>query len=345
MKSGVLIAVCLLVSYIPTYATAWHRGIAFGGGEWSSPLSQLGSADAQESLTSLAATGATHVRLVCSWFQTTMKSTRIGPITPPSALASATFDDIGKTIVRAHKLGLNVTLSPIIDPSWDNTANHRASTGPSKAVSSRTNIGRGFDEAQWAAWFGNVSAMSMQYARTAATFGVEMLELASGLDFAFTARPKDWTALVSKVRSVFNGLVTVSTTPQTAAKLSWWGALDLIGLRLYPSLGSVLPLGTAPGVAVLKTAYLPVVEEIKGLSEAHGNKGIVITDIGFQSRPSCHVHPVATLDRDDNDDSAWIQDHDPECQAHAYEATLQVLTGQPWFRGIYWWLWRTDPTQ
>ena len=80
----------------------------------------------------------------------------IVPKTRPRRLRRqpSTFNDIGKTIVYVHKLGLNETLSLIIDPSWDNSTNYRAYTGSSKAVSSRINIGRGFDETQWTTWFG-----------------------------------------------------------------------------------------------------------------------------------------------------------------------------------------------
>ena len=44
------------------------------------------------------------------------------------------------------------------------------------------------------------------------------------------------------------------------------------------------------------------------------------------------------------DDSAWLEDHDMACQANAYEALLRVFAHEPWWNGVFWWLWRADAT-
>jgi hypothetical protein len=44
------------------------------------------------------------------------------------------------------------------------------------------------------------------------------------------------------------------------------------------------------------------------------------------------------------DDSAWLEDHDMACQANAYEALFRVFAHEPWWDGVFWWLWRADAT-
>jgi len=65
------------------------------------------------------------VRLIVTQYQDYINSTRIYPIEPPSALASTSLADLEAMIVTAQQLGLNVTVCPILDPSWDIPTNGR----------------------------------------------------------------------------------------------------------------------------------------------------------------------------------------------------------------------------
>jgi hypothetical protein len=69
------------------FAPAFHRGIVFGAGEWSSPDATYDSPQALASLQALAATGASHVRLLVSgYLDNTTSATQVYSILPPSAL-------------------------------------------------------------------------------------------------------------------------------------------------------------------------------------------------------------------------------------------------------------------
>jgi hypothetical protein len=99
--------------------------VVFGSDEWTTAGMSFGTPESIATLTALAETGATHVRLIVTWYQDTVRTTKIYPILPPSALASTPLDGLETMIVTAQGLGLNVTVCPIVDPSWDIPTNGR----------------------------------------------------------------------------------------------------------------------------------------------------------------------------------------------------------------------------
>jgi hypothetical protein len=67
----------------------------------------------------------------------------------------------------------------------------------------------------------------------------------------------------------------------------------------------------------------------------------------LQSRPTCTC-PGANCPRlDQGDCSGWLECYDMDCQANAYEALLRAFSvhAEDWWLGVYWWLWRTDPSE
>ena len=153
--------VCFILP-LATCVFAWRKGVVFGGGEWSASGAGFGSQSATLALEALAATGADHVRILTTQFQTYINSTTIFPIPPPSSLASETIDRVIQTIRAAHGLGLSVLLAPILDPSWDVVTNGRSATPPEGATPvSRLQIGDGFSEGDWVDWFASYTAYIM----------------------------------------------------------------------------------------------------------------------------------------------------------------------------------------
>jgi hypothetical protein len=325
----------------------WHRGIVFGLDEWTTPNATGDSSYARASMDALAATGASNVRLVFTQYQDNVNTTSIYAIDPPSALASATPAAVKSIALYARSLGLNVTVAPILDPNWDNPANGRSSDIDKTNFASRLGIGKNFTEDAWTSWFSSYTAYVLPYASLAQEVGATMFEVASELDIAFSHPPNAprWRTLIAAIRQAFPppGLLTIASNTGTLRNITWFDALDAIGVDAYYGLGEQLPLGTSPQIADLVAAWQPIVADLSALASSTG-KAIFITEIGYESRPSCHVRPWGTSTRDNDDDSAWLEDHDMQCQAACYEAALEVFTAQPWFRGIYWWLWRSDPS-
>lgn len=187
------------------------------------------------------------------------------------------------------------------------------------------------NDADWAAWFDGYREFILHYARVAESHGVEVFCV--GLEYvaASRERPDDWRALVRDVREVYSGVVTYAAHwPDEAETLSWWDALDVVGVNLYPDLSE----SPAVDVEALRTLWRPTVARLESLSTRTG-RPIVLTEIGFSSTTQAA-----------NDPWRWVRRGAPVSEAEqavCYEATFEALAGQPWFRGIYWWKWFIDP--
>jgi hypothetical protein len=162
-----------------------------------------------------------------------------------------------------------------------------------------------------------------------------MFEICSELDIALTTRGDQFRLLINQIKKVYTGPIYIAANFDTLTNIDFIDQLDAIGVDAYYGLGDILPLGISPSVDDLVTAWEPIKESLKNLSITL-NKPILITEIGYQSRPSCHVRPWGTLVHDPLDDSAWLEDHDMTCQANAYEAFFRVFSNEEWFAGVFW---------
>ena len=340
---------------------AWIRGVTFGGDEWTAPGTGFGTLQSAASLTAMAATGATHVRLIITRYAIENDAETVSPIAGASPLASTTPAQLERTLEEAHKLNLTVFLSPIVDPSWDVAKNVRSEdSGGFRAAGSRfvsrAELGTSFGTAQWTHWFASYAEWITPLATLAQQHScVEWFGLASGLNTAFlqAENAPRWRDLAAAIRREFpRGQLTISVASELAPRITWWSALDAVGVEAFVSLGGNLSLGIAPSVASLVSAWKPHVARFAALHAATALP-VLITSVGFQSRPSCHVRPNGTRPHNPGDDSPWATSFDPSCQANAYEALLRAFVGAPgqdapaagsWWAGVFWWLWRGDPT-
>jgi hypothetical protein len=332
---------------------SWARGITFGGDGWS--VAQYGSNASAAALAALAATGASHVRLLVTAYQDSINATTIHAISGESPLASTTRAQLLSALSAAKQLNLSVFLSPVLDINWDMPSNGRSADGtpfPANAsFAASALIGSTFSDAEWAEWFEAYAAWILPLAELAEQQGVAMFGLASGLDAAFVARPAEWRTLCASVRAAYSGELLIAAGSDAAPRITWWSALDAVGVNLFGSLGGNLSLGVAPSVDDLQAAWAP---QLAALASLHAATALplVVTSVGFQSRPSCHVRPNGTRPHNPGDDSPWVTSFDMDCQANAYEALLRVFVGSPgqappalpYLRGLFWWLWSADPT-
>jgi hypothetical protein len=310
------IAVTLLVLVVAkrglgvTAQQSVQKGISYatwGSGLYSSP-------DADLSLTHLAATGADWIGLIVTGYQDNIASTTIF-----TATVSPTDADLIHAIAQAHSLGLKVMLKPHLDLYNDPT--HW-----------RGQIGEEFTtEAEWAAWFTSYRNFIGHYADLAQSYGVD--QFCAGNELAGTThRADDWRTVIAEVRARYGGPLTYAAWHDSEeTKITWWDAVDYIGVdALYP-----LTDKNDPTVDELKAAWTPHITTLANLASTWG-KPILLTEIGYRSLDGANRHPwdywsSGTLD---------LQE-----QADCYQATFESVYGQPWFAGMFWWEWGTDPFQ
>jgi hypothetical protein len=273
----------------------------------------FGSGVSDQSLGQLAATGANTIGVVVTGYQDNINSTTInwtGARTPSDA-------DLAHVIATAHSRGLRVLLKPHVDLA--NDGGHW-----------RGQIGQGFNEGQWQAWFAAYRDFIGHYAGLARAQGADLFCVGTEL-VATSGRDADWRGVISAVRSRFAGPLTyASNWGGDETRIGWWDALDYIGVDAYYPLSDK----TDPSVAELQQAWVSrgYVNTLQGLSTRF-NRPVVLTEIGYGSVAGTSRKPAE-----------WQQGGplDVQEQANAYQAAFNAFWGRPWLAGMFWWSWDAD---
>ena len=298
-----------------------QKGMTFASwrvGGYSEPTSD-------RSLAELAATGATWVTLIVTAYQEDIDSTEVcyqNEITPPESGSASTPTDADLTHVinQAHSLGLSVMLKPHVDLVYDD--DHW-----------RGEIGMNFRPADWTAWFASYGDFITHYAALADFVGVE--QFCVGAELTATAeRAGDWRDVIAAVRAVYGGnLVYAANWYVEDLLVNWWDALDYIGIDAYYPL--VSPGNLDPTLAELEDGWAPYVSRMADLADIYG-KHVILTEIGYRSLDGTCGNPYLYQIGGAPDRAE---------QQLAYQAAFESFFAQPWFAGMYWWVWETDPLQ
>lgn len=288
----------------------YQRGIAFvalGHDDYQ-------SAESQQSLDNLFATGANFISLLVTWYQGDWRSTRIYP-----SDQTATDEELTYVINYAHAHGIKVLLKPQIDFAFD-------------FAHWRGEIAFG-NEADWRAWFDSYREFILHYARFAQANSVEEFSVGTELVAAST-RTQDWRAIIRAVRQEYTGLLTYAANHSgEEVAIEFWDDLDFIGVNVFYHLTNF----RGPTVDMLLEAWeLPVVQ-LTRLHNRFPNRPIIFTEVGYRSMDRANVWPWD-----------WQLDGlvDLQEQADLYEAMFETWWKQPersWFRGLFIWNWRADP--
>ena len=260
--------------------------------------------EADRSISSLKEIDVKWVSLVVTWYQEAPDSTiiyRDPRLTP---------DDEG--IIRAikliHRLGMRVLLKPTVDVA-DGTW--------------RGEI-RFDSEEDWRAWFSSYRYFINYYAELAAKYGVE--ELSIGVELAGTIhREKEWRRIIENVRSRFRGPLVYAANWDNYHNVSFWDALDYVGIDAYFELA----VRASPKLEELLAAWAPWAAELEAFHQ-QVQKPILFTEIGCRSLAGASAHPW---------DFLTSGEVDLEEQALYYEAAFRTFWNRPWFYGFYWWAW------
>jgi hypothetical protein len=157
--------------------------------------------------------------------------------------------------------------------------------------------------------------------------GVELFSVGSEMRSATKLRPDDWRALIPEIRGVYHGPCTYSANwAEEFDQIKFWDLLEYVGISAYfPIGGGTLEQRTAEAAKVS--------DRLEKFSRAW-KKPIIFAESGFRSIDGAGLQP-----------SAW-QDGgapNPEEQRLSYEVWMKTFWGKPWFYGVYWWQWFSDP--
>ena len=251
----------------------------------------------------MAEVGATSVQFTPAWGQDARNASAIAR-TP----RTVSDDNLERTIALAHNYGLKVLLTPHLYV-------------PNESRSTIRPDDRG-------AWFASYTAFISHYAAMAQRLGVEQFAVGSELASISDDRP-GWLQVIREVRARYDGTVLYAAEPGEAARVPFWDALDMIGIDAY------FPLSTAPttDVSALQRAWEPIRAEMAAGSARYGRK-ILFTEAGYTSQEGTTTRP--------NDWMLGTPPNESE-QAAAYQALLATFSDEPWWEGVYWWVWNALP--
>ncbi|MCX6056787.1 MAG: hypothetical protein NTW69_01355 [Chloroflexi bacterium] len=254
--------------------------------------------------------GATWIALIVTCNQKTIDSTDIFCANGP------TDDETIYAIQTAHAAGLRVMLKPHLDLSDD----------PSHW---RGEIGLNFNKDQWQLWFKSYADYITHFASLAQDQGVEAFVVGTEMVTPST-HDQEWRDIVKAVRAQYSGPLTYAGFGNEFS-MTWWDALDMIGVDAYYSIAN----SASPTPDQLVAGWKPLVAKLEALSKRF-DKPIIFTEVGYQSLDGVAMSGIG---------ASLSNQLDMQEQADCYEAVFRVFSDKPWWRGVFWWGLDTNAAQ
>jgi serralysin len=245
---------------------------SYWGGNW-------GSQTADGAFDQIRSTGASSVAIIPSFYMPNRTANTM-QLVPQQ---SETIEQTRAAMLDVTSRGMNVMLKPHVesaDYTW------RAEIAPTDP-----NI-----------WFQNYKAMMVQYAQLAQQTGAPMLCIGTELKSMSGVQYRDkWLDLIAAVRAVYGGQLTYAATYDEVKTVSFWDAVDVIGVDAYvplttlnnPTVAQLIDGWVRPSTnGYLRDLYngLSVVDFYKQLSEQYQKK-IVFSEIGYRSLDGTNKDP------------------------------------------------------
>ncbi|HOT90165.1 MAG TPA: hypothetical protein PLJ78_02275 [Anaerolineae bacterium] len=278
---------------------------------------QYASGGSDQSLAKLKDTGAEWISILATWYQDTVTSTDI--YSDPQK--TPTDAGVIHAIQTAHNLGLKVMLKPHLDLLND-PAHWRGQIGEQFTT-----------QAEWEAWFTSYQKFINHYAQIAKDYNVEQLCVGTELD-GTAVQELGWRELITGtggIKSIYEGPLVYAANHTYTNTVMFWDALDYIGIDAY----YVLATTTTATLEDFKTGWTRPISFLESLSQ-EWNKPIIFTEIGYRSIDGAAMAP-------------WAYEGNPPLdfqeQADLYQAFFETVYQKPWFAGVFWWSWDTNPMQ
>ncbi len=178
---------------------------------------------------------------------------------------------------------------------------------------------------EWDRFFGDYENWIVQMAKLAEAHGAGTFCI--GLEFTF-AQKQDarWRKIIAAIRQVYHGQLTYGGNWDSFQEVTFWDALDEIGVLAY------FPLTKTenPGREEISAAWEKKCAELTAYSKAHGNKKFVFVEIGYNRSARAAAEPWAFKMGGASAD---------EIQQRCIEVALDLPQRCQALAGMYWWKW------
>ncbi|HEY8668622.1 MAG TPA: hypothetical protein VIL86_18390 [Tepidisphaeraceae bacterium] len=222
--------------------------------------------------------------------------------------------DITQCVQDAHAAGLKVLLKPHL---WAREFWNGSKWHGDIAMTS---------EEDWEKWFENYGAYILYTAKIAADAKAEAVCI--GVEYEGTSQQAGrWRKLIAAVRKIYTGHLTYAATFREYEKITWWDAVDCIGIDAY--------------FPVAKSESAPEAELRAGWDEVYAALG---TFSKKWSKPICFLELGYTQDTKAGKEpwSYAVKQADAEYQARLFKVAAEEERKHDFMRGLFVWKWFTS---
>jgi len=178
---------------------------------------------------------------------------------------------------------------------------------------------------EWDRFFSDYQTWIVQMATIAEARGAETFCI--GLEFTFAQKfDARWRQVIAAIRQVYHGKLTYGGNWDSFQEVTFWDALDYIGVLAY------FPLTKTPdpGSTEIAAAWERKCAELRDYSKAHGGKKFLFVEIGYNVSARAAAEPWAFKMGGENAEAI---------QQRCIEVALDLPRRCPTIAGMYWWKW------
>jgi hypothetical protein len=202
------------------------------------------------------------------------------------------------------------------------------------------------DPADWPRFHEDFTKLVRHYGKLAREEGAAIFGIGLEYRAAVKEHPDAWRAIARAAKEAFGGPITYSANWDDYDQVTWWDAVDLIGIGAYFEL---LDDGLADGathemrakqelprptLSAIVDGWKPIKAQLKAFSEKY-QRPIFFTEVGYTTFVDTAYHPWM-----------WQSERavDPTQQALCYRALFKTFAGETWWKGACLWRFYTDPS-
>jgi hypothetical protein len=181
---------------------------------------------------------------------------------------------------------------------------------------------------EWDRFFDDYQTWIVQMARVAEAHGARTFCI--GLEFTYAQKfDARWRKIIAAVRQVYHGKLTYGGNWDSFQEVTFWDALDYIGVLAY----FPLTKNVNPSEAEIAAAWKERCAELSAYSQAHANKKFLFVEIGYNVSARAAAEPWAFKMGGENA---------AEIQQRCIEVALDLPRHCSAIAGMYWWKWFPD---
>jgi glycosyl hydrolase family 113 len=277
---------------------------------WNSANAGYAGSKSMDSLHQLKASGVQWIAAIPYGFMENHDSTKIHM--SGHNIYGESDESMFQLKLDAQKLGLKIMMKPQIwlHEGWPGSINMNSAE-------------------DWNEWFESYEQWIIHYALISELMHADLFCIGTELVEATTQHPERWRQIIAQVRQVYSGpIVYAANWGKEFEEITFWDSLDYMGLdNYYPVRTSVdqSPDG-------IRAAFLEQKSKLKGLA-SRWQKPLLFTEIGYMA------NATAGMGSRENEYAKY----DEAMQAECYKLALETYWNEPWFAGMYWWKWFSNP--